>query len=408
LSNRKQLLGHESNQYKADKELSLDTNLSSIQANISLSPDLENYEMQIAQGRGNIIETYRGSIGDEATKLKIQKFNDDTISKTISTLLDGTNYQQAKTLLDSQKDSVSKKVYNDLNEMINKGKYIEIAKDISNSGLDYEKQLKEVDKIKDPVLLAQVRKEVLWRQKQEQTFDKLEQKEYENNQWELMFTDPFGYNLEQQIDKVDPKTYKALEDYKKEKLKELNGEGSEIGWEAYDRYMRMDINRLDNEPVNQIVSSVKNTSKITDVLKRRAKGDNDKTFRTRTYLKQGTDLMNTSKALGGKRPTAKLKIKHKEKRNAFMEEFTEKIALMPEKDRTEEKIGEMGRELIFQQTASDRKKRNRAIKNPPPTLTKVPNLNYDVDEEVYYVDYGKKRRLYDQDGNFIVEGNIPR
>jgi len=406
-SNRGQLRSHEGTQYQLDKELSLNTNLNSIQTNIVSNPSPDNYDVQSKQGRGAIVASYQGVLGEDATQAKVQEFNDDTMDKTVGSLLDTNSYADAQVLLDTNKDDLSAETYNELNATINKGKYLEVADNIFNSGLSNEDQLKEVDKIKNTALLGDVRKEVLFKQKQEQTFEKKEQSKYEDDQWRIMYTNPFTYNLDQQIDKVDPKTYKTMEKYRDDKLKEANGAVTPQNWGAYEEYMTIDINKLKNTDFSEIVTSVKDEKKINDIMNRRIKGDSEKTFRTRKFLKQGTDIMNTSKALGGKKRPSKLSIKYKKRRNAFMEEYSNIIAVMPEKDRTEKNIGNMGRELVFTQTASDRKIRNRAIKNPPPTLSKVTGLNFDVTEEVYYVDYGKKRRLYDPDGNFIVEGNIP-
>ena len=172
--------------------------------------------------------------------------------------------------------------------------------------------------------------------------------------------------------------------------------------------MTMDKNELADTSVSDIVSSVKNTSKITDIIKRRNKAvvgeEDEKTKTVRTYYQIGRDIKNATKAMGGTKPLSKRSRKEQEKRNSFDEEFDRRIFMMPEKDRTEKNIGDLGRELIFEITTSDRKKRNLALKNPPPTLQKMENLNYNVDHKVYYFDYGDTRSLYDKDGNYIGKG----
>jgi len=395
LSARDTVIKHETLQNNNDKDISLKANLEVIKNNAVLNPSSDNINQVITTGKGKILVNNDGVYPKEYTELQMQQFGDEVITGSVSSLLTNIDYTQAKVVLETNKDNISGKTYAILNGKINAGKYIELARSISNSGLSYEDQLKEADKITEPVVSKKVRNEIKMRFEEQEAIAKLNKTKYEDGQWDNMFNDPMNYNLHGQIGKVDDDTYEALEKYKASYVKGLNGDTGDIGWDSYAKYKSMQVSELKNVPVSEVVESIKDkamTKEIIGLMSDAKTGKSDDAFRSRSFYQQGMQFVKDN---GVK----------EEQSQMFFEQYSRHIDAIPEDKRDEKTVGDLNRQLMEKVQVgrnwwfgvsggnvrryeipylNSEKEANYYLKNRPDNLLEIDDIKWDKEKRLYY------------------------
>lgn len=318
------------------------------------------------------------------------------------------------------------KLLKDISEMSLQEKSRDQAIVLSASNMSLEDQLKEVDKIKDPKEAALTRSLVKSRNNEKVAIKKAEEKQYVETEWDNLFESPKDYKIPLELPANEQKSMQA---YKVQALKEWEknkgiGAGASTDWNTYTRLMLMpegELSKLDLTPHIKNLAPSEYKALITLQRKLRfptGSEQSKKAKRVRTVYQQA------SQALKG---IDEFNIKEEgedaaTRTNQFYEQYSTRINQIPAEERTEEKVGEVIRDLLSPVSVDtgwfDLKldknfyrfetpyqsadiEEEVYTQNIPASLDRYTNVKFHKGTGRYYVDGDGVRKVFDTYGVYI-------
>lgn len=293
--------------------------------------------------------------------------------------------------------------------------------ELSTSGLTLEQQLAEVDKIKDPDQARAIRAGVKTRYNEKEAIRNAEYEQYKENEWDKLFENPLEYVIP--IKDLDSNTQRQMLAFKNQAIddyKQKTGTGGVVKTDKilYNKLINLPDEELLNTDINKYAGQL-NLPEFKEIVKlKKAIRENDaQAERIRTPHQQAKD-----KITGMKEFDADEGDYERDNLNRYLEQFIKKLALIPEEEQTEERVGQLldsllepvsirrpGRNKLFRfdiPYLEEKKEQNLILgRRVPENLQELANLNFDERTQQYYVDYDNIREVYDPvSGELIAKG----
>lgn len=293
------------------------------------------------------------------------------------------------------------------------------AINLSASGLTLEVQLAHVDNIDNVAVADEVRKRVKVRDKEKTDIETAKVNSYVESEWDIMFDNPVAYQIP--YTNLPEKTQRSMEKYKKQVLADdlaAKGVGTKAptDWRLYTDLKTMSDKEFAEMDLTKHINSLNPTEYKELVNEQKSVRKKDaQVYRLRTPYAQAKGAISGMDDFDPKDED------NTERTQQYYSSLNKAITLIPENERTEERIRVLVNELLAPISTGwfdairgknlysfelpfleQNDKRVIAYsQNIPNKLKGFQNVNYSPEAEMYYVDGSGIRDIYDKYGNYV-------
>ena len=297
------------------------------------------------------------------------------------------------------------------------------ALELSNSGLSLEDQLAEVDKIEDPNVAKGVRAAVGFRAREKSAIAKAKETKYSESQWDELFKNPLAFNIPFDLSAKDQKGMLAF------KNQTIKGNEVDVDWTRDNELRRLPPKEFQEVDLVKEIPRI-GTARYTELVRlqrsaRVASGKGGgKAFRIQTFNQQAKQAIRgipSLRAIGQKPDKDAVK-----REKQFFEQFASELENIPEKEQTQERVGELINQLLaptdydssffwgtpvtyrFEVPYLDEKTQAEAIEQfVPENLKGFKDVQYHQETQRYFIDGDGVRTVYDRFGVFERSWRAP-